>query len=144
MTIPRRRPKEEPVTDASVAELVDPQFWRLPLEDRMARFAELREIGPFLPASFENPMTGLTEAFCGHDPLRRGRRDQPAPAKTSAPGKGAVSIPDMPAEALEFFGSFINMDDPRHARQRGIVARSFTPAAAPGACSTRSRRSAPR
>jgi len=30
-------------------------------------------------------------------------------------------------EALEFFGSFINMDDPRHARQRGIVARSFTP-----------------
>ena len=33
----------------------------------------------------------------------------------------------MPAEALEFFGSFINMDDPRHARQRGIVSRSFTP-----------------
>jgi cytochrome P450 len=38
-----------------------------------------------------------------------------------------VSIIDMPAEALEFFGSFIAMDDPRHARQRGIVARSFTP-----------------
>jgi len=36
-------------------------------------------------------------------------------------------VPDMPAEALDFFGSFINMDDPRHARQRGIVARSFTP-----------------
>src|SRR3546814_746255 len=33
----------------------------------------------------------------------------------------------MPTEALDFFGSFINMDDPRHARQRGIVARSFTP-----------------
>ena len=33
----------------------------------------------------------------------------------------------MPAEALEFFGSFISMDDPRHARQRGIVSRSFTP-----------------
>jgi cytochrome P450 len=33
----------------------------------------------------------------------------------------------MPTEALEFFGSFINMDDPKHARQRGIVARSFTP-----------------
>jgi cytochrome P450 len=33
----------------------------------------------------------------------------------------------MPAEAMEFFGSFINMDDPRHARQRGIVSRSFTP-----------------
>src|SRR5204863_6497732 len=42
-------------------------------------------------------------------------------------GKGEPSIPDMPEEALEFFGSFINMDDPRHARQRGIVSRSFTP-----------------
>ena len=30
-------------------------------------------------------------------------------------------------EAMEFFGSFIVMDDPRHARQRGIVARTFTP-----------------
>jgi hypothetical protein len=44
----------------SVAELIDPQFWRMPLEDRMARFAELREVGAFLPASFANPMTGLT------------------------------------------------------------------------------------
>jgi cytochrome P450 len=42
-------------------------------------------------------------------------------------GRGAVSIQDLPEEALEFFGSFINMDDPRHARQRGIVARSFAP-----------------
>ncbi|MGH9093806.1 MAG: cytochrome P450, partial [Acidimicrobiales bacterium] len=41
--------------------------------------------------------------------------------------QGSTSIPDMPAEAQEFFGSFIAMDDPRHARQRGIVARSFTP-----------------
>ena len=46
------------MTDASVPELVDPKFWRMPLEDRMARFADLREIGPFLRASFENPMTG--------------------------------------------------------------------------------------
>jgi cytochrome P450 len=42
-------------------------------------------------------------------------------------GKGSISIQDMPTEALEFFGSFITMDDPRHARQRGIVGRSFTP-----------------
>jgi cytochrome P450 len=33
----------------------------------------------------------------------------------------------MPEEALEFFGSFINMDDPKHARQRAIVQRSFVP-----------------
>ena len=30
-------------------------------------------------------------------------------------------------DALEYFSSFIVMDDPRHARQRGIVARKFTP-----------------
>src|SRR3954449_10999477 len=111
---------------ADGAELIDPHFWRMPLEDRMARFAELREISPFLRASFENPMSGLTETFWVTtryaDVVEISRRPE-----DFCSGKGAVSIPDMPAEALEFFGSFINMDDPRHARQRGIVARSFTP-----------------
>jgi cytochrome P450 len=114
------------VTDATVAELVDPVFWRMPLEDRMARFAELRELGAFLPASFENPMTGQTERFWVttryDEVVEISRRPE-----DFCSGRGAVSIPDMPAEALEFFGSFINMDDPRHARQRGIVSRSFTP-----------------
>jgi methyl-branched lipid omega-hydroxylase len=114
------------MTEATVPELVDSDFWRMPLEDRMARFAELREIGAFLPASFENPMTGLTETFFVttrySDVVEISRRPE-----DFCSGRGAVSIPDMPAEALEFFGSFINMDDPRHARQRGIVSRSFTP-----------------
>ena len=114
------------MTGVSVPELVDPQFWRMPLEDRMARFADLREIGPFLPASFENPMTGLTEAFWVTtryaEVVEISRRPE-----DFCSGRGAVSIPDMQEEALEFFGSFINMDDPRHARQRGIVSRSFTP-----------------
>jgi cytochrome P450 len=106
--------------------LVDPDFWRQPLSDRMATFAELREAGPFAEASYVLPMSGTTEHF--HAVIRYAelveisRRPQ-----DFCSGKGAVSIPDMPAEALEFFGSFINMDDPRHARQRGIVARSFTP-----------------
>ncbi|HEX4493549.1 MAG TPA: cytochrome P450 [Acidimicrobiia bacterium] len=108
------------------AELVDPQFWRQPLEDRMARFAELRDIDAFLPASFDNPMSGLTETFVVttrySDVVEISRRPE-----DFCSGQGAVSIPDLPAEALEFFGSFINMDDPRHARQRGIVSRSFTP-----------------
>jgi methyl-branched lipid omega-hydroxylase len=114
------------VTDATVAELVDPQFWRMPLEDRMARFAELREISPFLHAAFDNPMTGLTETFAVTtryaDVVEISRRPE-----DFCSGRGAVSIPDLPEQALEFFGSFINMDDPRHARQRGIVSRSFTP-----------------
>jgi cytochrome P450 len=115
------------MTDAPTpSRLLELGFWKLPLEERMAHFAELREVAPFVPASFDNPMTGATESF--HAVIRHAevieisRRPQ-----DFCSGRGAVSIPDMPAEALEFFGSFINMDDPRHARQRGIVARSFTP-----------------
>ncbi len=106
--------------------LIEPEFWHQPLQDRMAEFAELREIGPFVYAEAENILTGLMEQFHAvtryDEVVEISRRP-----KEFCSGKGAVSIPDMPAEALEFFGSFINMDDPRHARQRGIVARTFTP-----------------
>lgn len=114
------------MAEAGVPELVDPQFWRMPLRDRMARFAELRELGPFLPASFDNPITGLTETFSVTTRYAEVVEISRRPDDFCS-GRGAVSIPDLPAEALEFFGSFINMDDPRHARQRGIVSRSFTP-----------------
>ena len=108
------------------ARLTDPHFWRQPLTDRMAAFAEIRETGPFTRASFPNPLTGETEVFYAvtrfDEVIEISRRP-----KDFCSGQGAISVPDLPAEALEFFGSFINMDDPRHARQRGIVARSFTP-----------------
>lgn len=38
-----------------------------------------------------------------------------------------TNITDIPQEISEFFGSMINMDDPRHARLRGIVQKGFTP-----------------
>jgi cytochrome P450 len=41
-------------------------------------------------------------------------------------GEGS-NIVDLPIEMREFFGSMINMDDPRHARLRRIVAKGFTP-----------------
>jgi len=41
-------------------------------------------------------------------------------------GRG-TNIPDLPIEIAEFFGSMINMDDPRHNRLRSIVAKAFTP-----------------
>jgi methyl-branched lipid omega-hydroxylase len=108
------------------ARLIDPSFWRQPLGDRMAEFAEIREEGPFTAVSFDNPMTGETERF--HVVTRYAEVVEISKRpKEFCSGQGAVSIPDLPAEALDFFGSFINMDDPRHARQRGIVARSFTP-----------------
>ncbi len=108
------------------ARLIDPELWRLPLAERMRELGEMREAAAFTPASFENPMTGETEHFVAAtryaDVVEISKRP-----REFCSGKGAVAVPDMPTEALDFFGSFINMDDPRHARQRGIVARSFTP-----------------
>jgi cytochrome P450 len=47
--------------------------------------------------------------------------------ETFASGRGSVSIIDLPEEFLEFFGSLINTDDPRHAHLRRVVMRAFTP-----------------
>lgn len=114
------------MTDTASSPVLEPGFWSQPLNDRMAVFAEMREVSPFHSTTFTMPMTGETESFSlvlrMAELLEISRR----PADFCS-GKGAVSIPDMPEFAMDFFGSFINMDDPRHARQRGIVARSFTP-----------------
>ncbi len=37
--------------------------WRHPLSDRMARFAELREIAKFVPTTFVNPIAGVEDSF---------------------------------------------------------------------------------
>jgi methyl-branched lipid omega-hydroxylase len=114
------------VQPPAAPQLADPMFWRLPLDERMALFAEIREQGAFVTAEISNPLSGATEQFHAatryDEVLDISRRPQ-----DFCSGRGAVSIPDMPAEALEFFGSFINMDNPRHARQRAIVGRSFAP-----------------
>jgi cytochrome P450 len=114
------------VPEITPLRLIDTDFWQLPLADRMLEFAELREQGAFLEITAFNPMTETDERFFAvpryAEVVEISRRPQ-----DFCSGKGAVSIPDMPPEFLEFFGSFINMDDPRHARQRGIVSRSFTP-----------------
>jgi cytochrome P450 len=114
------------MTTTTGARLIEPDFWRQPLDARMAEFIELREAEPFTAVSFENLMSGETEHFQVATRYAEVVEISKRP-KEFCSGKGAVSIPDLPAEALDFFGSFINMDDPRHARQRGIVARSFTP-----------------
>ena len=119
------------MTTTVYPELTDPKFWQQPLQDRMARFAELREVSAFLPARIENELFGVRDDFQVAvrfaEVMEISRR-----AQDFCSGNGAVSVQDMPSEAMEFFGSFINMDDPRHARQRGIVARSFTPRALQG------------
>jgi methyl-branched lipid omega-hydroxylase len=111
---------------ASPSQLIEPTFWRQPLADRMAQFADLREQGSILPVEVHNPMTESTEVF--HALTRYDEVVQVSKRPDEfCSGKGAISIFDMPMEMLEFFGSFINMDNPRHANQRRIVAYSFTP-----------------
>jgi methyl-branched lipid omega-hydroxylase len=109
----------------------DAEFWRRPLETRMADFAELREQGPFIAAESANPLTNEPDRF--HAVTRYAEVVEISRhPEDFCSGQGSISIADMPTEAMEFFGSFITMDDPKHARQRGIVARSFTPRALQG------------
>jgi len=112
-------------------QLGDAVFWRRSLDERMADFAVMREAGPFTEAISANPLTGVPDEFYAvtrYAELVEISRH----AEDYCSGKGSISIADMPTDAQEFFGSFITMDDPRHARQRGIVARSFTPRALQG------------
>jgi cytochrome P450 len=106
--------------------IIDPAFWKLPLEERMAAFADWRETAPFHVIEYDNLLAGQRERFHAvlrhEDVLEISRRPQ-----DFCSGKGATAIFDLPTDWLEYFGSFINMDGARHDRQRTIVSRSFTP-----------------
>jgi methyl-branched lipid omega-hydroxylase len=103
------------------------EFWAQSLEQRHADFARLRELGK--PPYFMDPETPFTVpgqgyyAFVSHADVAAASR-QP---ELFSSARGATSIQDLPAEFNEYFGSMINMDDPRHARLRRIVSRAFTP-----------------
>lgn len=113
-------------TNQRADRLADPTFWHQPLDDRMIEFAEIRELGAILPVTVENPLAGLTEqvhAVTRYDEVVHISK-QP---DDFCSGRGATSLFDLPLEMLEFFGGFINMDNPRHAHQRRVVAKTFTP-----------------
>jgi cytochrome P450 len=103
------------------------EFWQQPLEARHADFAKLRALGkpPYFPmpeGPFSTPGEGYY-AFVSHADVSAASR-QP---ELFSSARGATSVEDLPAEFNEYFGSMINMDDPRHARLRRIVSRAFTP-----------------
>jgi cytochrome P450 len=102
------------------------EFWHQPLETRMAHFAELREEGPFVAAEIDDVFTGGRASFYAATRYAEVADISRRPLDFCS-GRGTTAIPDLPADAIEFFSSFIVMDDPRHARQRGIVGRRFTP-----------------
>ncbi len=117
-------------TPASSVEGIDLsliEFWGQPLEARHADFTKLRALGK--PAHFEVPESPFGDAgggyyaFVSHADVAAASR-QP---ELFSSARGSTSIEDLPAEFNEYFGSMINMDDPRHARLRRIVSRAFTP-----------------
>ena len=108
-------------------DISDTAFWGWPTPDRQAAFAALRasEHPPF----FAEPESPFAEPGPGYFALVRHADVTEASRNPEVfcSRKGATSIPDLPAEFNEHFGSMINMDDPRHARLRRIVSRAFTP-----------------
>ncbi len=103
------------------------EFWARSLTERSAGFAQLRALGP--PAFFTDPETPFTTsdqgyyALVSHADITEASRHP----ELFSSARGSTSIVDLPVEFNEYFGSMINMDDPRHARLRRIVSRAFTP-----------------
>ena len=107
-------------------DLSDTEFWGWPMADRQAAFAMLRSLDH--PPFYEEPeFMGQTGpgyyALVRHADVVAASRNP----EVFCSGKGAISITDLPVEFNEYFGSILNMDDPRHARVRRIVSRAFTP-----------------
>ena len=102
------------------------EFWTASMAERHAAFAALRRHDPirfFTEAVIEGlpPGPGYWALTRHADVVEASRR----PADFCS-GRG-TNVPDLPPEFLEFFGSMINLDDPRHARLRRLVSAGFTP-----------------
>jgi cytochrome P450 len=113
--------------DLDALDLSDRDFWVRPPAERHAVFDALRKERPF--AHYEDPEIPFLEPGPGYYVVTRyadleAISSQPA---VFCSGKGAVSIPDLPADLSEFYGSMISMDDPRHAKIRRLVSKTFTP-----------------
>jgi cytochrome P450 len=103
------------------------EFWELPLAERMAAFAALRDRPD--PTFFAEMSIPFVRSGAGYwalvrhaDVTEASRRQDIFSSEPSA-----TSIQDLPRYMGPYFGSLINMDDPRHAKIRRIVSRAFTP-----------------
>jgi methyl-branched lipid omega-hydroxylase len=127
-TLPTAHPGDEEVAmELNQIDLADLEFWRRPLEERAAAFATLRAQPDLAFFAEADPPPGMVRGpgfYCltRHAEVVEASRHP----ELFCSGRG-TNIADMPAEFLEFFGSMINLDDPRHARFRRIVSRAFTP-----------------
>lgn len=117
-----------PTVPLSEIDLSDPEFWAKPRDWRFGAFKTLRDESPFhffeerlIEDSPIPPGRGY-RALVRHDDIWHVSRN----AAQFCSGQGS-NIGDLPVEINEFFGSMINMDDPKHFRLRSIVSRGFTP-----------------
>jgi cytochrome P450 len=112
---------------AAGPELSDMEFWGLPLADRAAAFAQLRAADR--PRFYPEPVVPFGDKGPGYYALVRHADVVEASRhpEVFCSRRGATNIVDLPPDFNEYFGSMINMDDPRHARLRRIVSRAFSP-----------------
>ncbi|WP_204055654.1 cytochrome P450 [Microbispora corallina] len=125
MTQPAER---APIRSVADIDLSDWDFWGRSPEEREHAFRLLRDLDT--PAFFEEPEISFAPRGLGYHALVRHEDILEAsrnPEIFCSGDGGATNIVDMPPEFTEYFGSMINMDDPRHARLRRIVSRAFTP-----------------
>src|ERR1700722_20226080 len=108
------------------------EFWARPWAEREGAFQLLRRERPL--AFFEEPeLPSELALVMPQGPGYRAVTRHADVAEASRhpeiyrSGQGATSIPDMPEEMLEYFGSMISTDNPRHARLRRIVSAAFNP-----------------
>jgi cytochrome P450 len=113
-------------------DLSDLEFWAQPWEVREEAFRVLRAERPI--AFFEEPEIEVETVIPippgpGYYAITRYADvvEISRHPELYCSGKSGSTILDMPPELLEFFGSMINMDDPRHARLRRIVSAGFNP-----------------
>ena len=108
--------------------LSDPEFWLQPRDVREGAFRTLRDTpGLQFFEEWEFPDSPFPRgpgyyALARYDDVWQVSRNP----QLFCSGHGS-NIGDLPQEMNEFFGSMINMDDPKHFRLRSIVSKGFTP-----------------
>ncbi len=117
------------IPDVSDINLSADEFWAAPLAERFDAFRRLRAMPGLAYYDAPDPRSAMIDASAGYYAVVRHADIRAASSQPEifSSAAGATSIPDLPPEFLEFFGSMINMDAPRHVRLRRIVSQAFTP-----------------
>jgi cytochrome P450 len=117
------------VSEQTTLDLADLSFWDSTPEERAEAFAVLRRRGSVarfrMPATLWTPEPDPEDGFwavLGYEDIRAVSRDQKHFTTTQG-----VQWEDLSPEIVEASTSFLGMDDPRHARVRGLISSGFTP-----------------